>query len=287
MSILQLDIASDDRAALEEAVAVLEQPNWITRLAGLAGKPVELIGNLTPNAISGLVARASQKALLAALRLAMTTLTVKPLWRSELLHKVAAAGSGAVGGTFGLATLPVELPISATLILRSIAEIARHEGEDLSDPEAALACVQVFALGSGKEDVNPAESSYFAVRAALAQSMAEAARFIAEHGFVGQGATVMIRLASEIATRFGIVVSQKVAAQAVPIIGALGGAAVNTAFMDHYQDLARAHFTVRRLERIYGRAVVRQAYDNIQERVGTRPASNEALAGLPSAGRGV
>jgi hypothetical protein len=212
MSILQLDIAGDDRAALEQAVAVLEQPNWTTRLAALAGKPVELIGNLTPKVISDLVARASQKALLAALRLAMTTLTAKSLWRSELLHKVAAAGSGAVGGTFGLATLPVELPISTTLILRAIAEIARHEGEDLSDPEAALACVQVFALGSGKEDANPAESSYFAVRAALAQSMAEAARFIAEHGFVGQGAPVMIRLASEIATRFGIAVSQKVAA---------------------------------------------------------------------------
>ena len=41
MSILQLDIAEDDRAALEQAVTVLENPNWITRLAGLAGKPVE------------------------------------------------------------------------------------------------------------------------------------------------------------------------------------------------------------------------------------------------------
>ena len=287
MSILQRDIASDDRAALERAVAVLEHPNWITRLSGLAGKPVELIGNLTPKVVSGLVACASQKALMVALRLAITTLTTKPLWRSDLLHKVAAAGSGAVGGTFGLATLPIELPISTTLILRSIAEIARHEGEDLSNPEAALACVQVFALGSGKEDTNPAESSYFAVRAALAQSMAEAARFITDHGFIGQGAPVIIPLASEIATRFGIVVSQKVAAQAVPIIGALGGAAVNIAFMDHYQDLARAHFTVRRLERIYGRAVVRQAYDAIRHRAGADPASDEALAILPPPGRGV
>src|SRR4028119_2031814 len=62
--------------------AVLEHPNLITRLSGLAGKPVELIGNLTPNVVSGLVARASQKALMVALRLAMTTLTTKkPLWR--------------------------------------------------------------------------------------------------------------------------------------------------------------------------------------------------------------
>jgi hypothetical protein len=98
MSILQLDIATDDRAALEQAVTVLEQPNWITRLSALAGKPVEIIGNLTPKVISELVARSSQKALLAALRLAMTSLTAKPLWRSEFLHKVAAASTGAVAG---------------------------------------------------------------------------------------------------------------------------------------------------------------------------------------------
>ena len=97
----------------------------------------------------------------------------------------------------------------------------------------------------------------------------------------------MIRLASEIATRFGIVVSQKVAAQAVPVIGALGGAAVNAAFMDHYQDLARAHFTVRRLERIYGRKVVRQAYDAIRHQAGADSAPDEALPILPPPGRGV
>ncbi|NBJ13129.1 hypothetical protein [Microvirga arsenatis] len=90
MSILQLDLATHDRAALERAVAILEHPNWITRLAGLADKPVEMIGNLTPKAVSVLVTRASQKALLVAVGLAATTLTAKPLWRSELLHKVAA-----------------------------------------------------------------------------------------------------------------------------------------------------------------------------------------------------
>jgi hypothetical protein len=56
-------------------------------------------------------------------------------------------------------------------------------------------------------------------------------------------------------------VSQKVAAQAVPILGAFGGAAVNTAFMNHFQSTARAHFTVRRLERAYGAAAVRAAYE--------------------------
>jgi hypothetical protein len=49
----------------------------------------------------------------------------------------------------------------------------------------------------------------------------------------------------------------------VPIIGALGGAAVNYAFIDHFQEIARAHFTVRRLERRYGKDAVRAAYDKL------------------------
>ncbi|MBA9068333.1 hypothetical protein FHR71_002074 [Methylobacterium sp. RAS18] len=165
----------------------------------------------------------------------------------------------------GIVSLPLELPIATTLILRSIAEIAQGEGEDLTRPEVSLACVQVFALGGGRAGSdNPAESSYFAVRAALAQSMSEATHFVTEQGVIGQGAPVLIRLTAEIASRFGLVVTQKAAAQALPVVGALGGAAVNIAFMDHYQDLAHAHFTVRRLERTHGKDPVRSEYEQIR-----------------------
>jgi hypothetical protein len=46
----------------------------------------------------------------------------------------------------------------------------------------------------------------------------------------------------------------------VPVIGAAGGALVNMLFINHFQDMARGHFTVRRLERIYGAHVVGAAY---------------------------
>jgi hypothetical protein len=69
------------------------------------------------------------------------------------------------------------------------------------------------------------------------------------------------RFIAQIASRFGVVVTQKLAAQAVPVIGALGGAAVNYAFIDHFQEVARAHFVVRRLERRYGKDAVRAAYE--------------------------
>jgi hypothetical protein len=49
----------------------------------------------------------------------------------------------------------------------------------------------------------------------------------------------------------------------VPVIGAIGAAAVNTIFMQHFQSMARAHFIVRRLERKYGKAFVRASYESL------------------------
>ena len=137
-------------------------------------------------------------------------------------------------------------------MLRSIAEIARSEGEDLSAPATALSCVQVFALGGRPGSADASESGYFAVRGILAKSVTQAARFIAERGVIEEGGPLLVRFLAQVASRFGLVVTQKVAAQAVPVVGALGGAAVNYAFIEHFQDVARGHFTVRRLERAYG-----------------------------------
>ena len=38
-------------------------------------------------------------------------------------------------------------------------------------------------------------------------------------------------------------------AQAVPVIGAGAGAALNYAFIDYYQEMARVHFMIRSVER--------------------------------------
>ena len=75
----------------------------------------------------------------------------------------------------------------------------------------------------------------------------------------------LVKLVAKIGERFGMVVSEKLAAQGIPIIGAVGEALINSYFIDHYQDLARAHFTIRRLERSYGELVVRQAYNAISK----------------------
>jgi hypothetical protein len=260
-------LSDEDREALRRAVIALERPSLVARLANIVGRPLEVLGHSLPAPVRDAVSSAAEAALRASLRVALTTLRKEGAPSPRALHGALAAASGAVGGALGLATLPVELPISTTLMLRAIAEIARQEGEDLADPEAALACVQVFALGGRSDADNLAESGYFAVRSALAKSVSEAARFVTERG-VAEGAPALVRLAAQIASRFGVVVSQKVAAQAVPVVGAIGGAAVNAAFMNHFQAIARGHFTVRRLERAYGKAPVQAAYDDLRREEG-------------------
>jgi hypothetical protein len=256
----------EDLVALQTAVRLLEHPGLAARLTNLVGKPIELIGNALPAAASRAIATATAKGLEAALKVALRTMMQRtPHAGSQLLHKTLATASGAAGGAFGLATLPIELPVSTIIMLRSIADIARSEGEDLSEPEPALSCVQVFALGGRAGSANASESGYFAARGMLAKSVTEAARFIAERGVIEEGAPVLVRFIAQVASRFGVVVTQKVAAQAVPVVGALGGAAVNYAFIEHFQEVARGHFTVRRLERVYGKDVVRTEYEYLAQ----------------------
>src|SRR6202165_3649960 len=224
-------IAEADLAALERAVHSLEHPGLAARLANLVGRPIELLGRALPESAAQAIAAATAKGLQAALKVALLTIRRSPAGGSQLLHKYLATASGAAGGAFGLATLPIELPVSTIIMLRSIAEIARAEGEDLSDPETALSCVQVFALGGRAGSADGSESGYFAVRGMLAKSVTEAARFIAERGVLKEGAPILVRFITQVASRFGIVVTQKVAAQTLPVIGAVGGAAVNYAFM--------------------------------------------------------
>jgi hypothetical protein len=257
------EITSKDLEALRSAVRSLEHPSLAGRLTNLVGKPVELIGYALPSFASKAIVSATSKGLEAALKVALRTLPPSPRTHSQMLHRALVTVSGAVGGTFGLAALPVELPASTVIMLRSIAEIARSEGEDPSNPETAFACVEVFALGGRAGSTDASESGYFAVRSMLAKTVTEAARFVAERGAIKEGAPILLKVVTKVAARFGVVVTQKVAAQALPVVGALGGAAVNYAFIEHFQDVARGHFTVRRLERIYGKERVRSEYDLI------------------------
>src|ERR1700722_15318778 len=262
-------LTPEETEDLRRAVACLEGASFAQRVTDAVGRPAEMLSRAIPQSARRVIAHVSETALRGALRFALRTLDLSaPAKPANRAHKLAAAASGAVGGALGLAALPLEQPISTMILLRSIAEIAREEGEDLSVPEAAFACVEVFALGGHAAGENAFETGYFAVRAALAKSVTDSARFVAAQGVAALPAPVVARLISQIASRFGVVVSEKVAAQAAPILGAIGGAAGNAAFADHFQTLARGDFICRRLERQHGASVVAFEYQRLQgERV--------------------
>ncbi len=250
---------------LKIAKSLLEHPGFTIRMANLIGSPLEKGFTLLPNGWSNVVNRATKSALMKALRLSVVSLgSRKPRASRELFHKVLIGTSGGIGGAFGLAALPVELPVSTTIMLRSIADIARSEGHDISLLKTRLECLEVFALGGRTASDNAADSAYWVTRAALTKTVSEAATYLTQKGAVDATAPAIIRLVNAIASRFGVLVSEELAAKAVPVIGAAGGGLVNVLFIGHFQDMARGHFIVKRLEASHGIATVQGVHEDLE-----------------------
>jgi hypothetical protein len=259
-----------DHTALKQAVKNLENPNFAARLADYAGIPVNRVLGILPKVANNQLSALVRSAVMKSLDVAIDTLEDEPpptpaTWFSSFLAGV----TGGVSGLVGIAALPVELPLTTTFMLRAIAAIARHEGEDLSKIGARLACLEVFALGTKRNE--NIDVGYYAARALLSKYTNEIVAFVAERGAVDVSAPVVSSMVSEIVSRFGLVVSDKVAAGALPVLGALGGATVNVIFMDHFQRVAQAHFSLRRLERAYGAANIRQRYAELAARSSSAP----------------
>jgi EcsC protein family len=259
-SLTPIVLTPADHAALTIAVKHLESPNFAAKLADYAGAPVGRIMSMLPKALNRQVSGMVREAVMKGLDVAVDTLEENPPPTPAIRFSSFLAGvGGALSGLFGFGALAIELPVTTTVMLRSIAEIARHEGEDLSTLEARLACLEVFAYGAKRTDEN-IDVGYYAARTLISKYTGDIAAVFLERGAIDVSAPLVSNLVTEIVSRFGIVVSDKVAAGAVPIIGALSGATVNVIFMDHFQKIAKGHFTLRRLERTYGSAHIRQHY---------------------------
>jgi hypothetical protein len=75
--------------------------------------PIEKALKLLPDKCTEVVNGATRKSLETALQAALLTLDDTPQPNSwEFLHKLAGGAIGAGRGAFGLAALPVELPLS-------------------------------------------------------------------------------------------------------------------------------------------------------------------------------
>lgn len=164
----------------------------------------------------------------------------------ERWHAISASVAGAAGGWGGLATTLAELPVTTTIILRSIQQIAIEHGEDISDEAVRAQCLAVFGLGGPLDDDDEAETGLFASRMAM----------------TGKSIAEMLKV---VLPRFGIPISQKVLMQATPLIGAAVGAGLNKSFAEYYQAMAHVHFRLRRLEAEHDQEQVRACFERIAD----------------------
>ncbi|RQR38638.1 EcsC family protein [Burkholderia sp. Bp9142] len=263
-------LSREDQDALRRAKQVLESPSLTMKLTGVLGAPVEKMIARLPDFATGKINDATQLALRKCLNIALRTLgrpqtpDAEPDKPSNLLHKLAVATTGAAGGAFGFLALPVELPVTTTLIFRSVCDIARSEGEDLGSVDTQLQCLAVLGMGGNADKrEEDADLGYFVLRGALAQAISKASSDITTKGIAAHSSAAVFKLVQTVASRFSVQVTEQMAAKSIPAIGAVLGATVNTLFIDHFQQMAHGHFTVRRLERKYGPVAVQAAYQAI------------------------
>ena len=275
-----------DLSDLKRAVELLERPSLSMQVANAVGSPIEWSVSKLPKRVKQRIQDAVHAALHTAASAALWTMKDAPgAEASTAWHKLFVAGTGAAGGFFGWPGMIIELPVSTTAMMRSVADIARHEGFSVSELWVQAECIQVFALGGSSSSDDAAESGYYASRSLVAEvakhtsrELVEIARKRAAQGikmaFTSREAgNFLARLIDAVASRFGVVITEKMAMQIVPVISAATGAGLNVLFTSHYQKMARGHFIVRRLERKFGEDDVRAAYDVVLRELRLHPPS--------------
>ncbi len=300
MKIIRL--SDEDYQSLRQAVELVEFPTFADKVTSFMSKPIGKAMNTIPDKYQTKISDAVHLAIKKAFEWVLFTvdLSKKPTKSKDITHRLVSAGMGAVGGFAGGWTFLAELPLNTVILLRTIADIARSEGEDLSSGSSRLACVEVFALDTATvQGHHSGISKYYMLRKSIAGVVAEAAAFVVkgavqaattqaatELAQVGtqvatqateevaaamaaeaggaEGVPVLIQLINAISSQFGVTISEEFVAGMIPVIGAVGGATVNYTFTDHFQRIAHGHFTVRRLERVYGADLIESEYGKIR-----------------------
>lgn len=271
-----MSLEEKDLRDLEKAVNLLEQDTITEKVTQVVGKPIDYLMDKLPKGAEKQIHSIVEKALHKAADSALWSLDNEPNREaSTKTNKLFAALSGAVGGAFGFIALAIELPVTTTIMLRSVADVARSEGFDLDKVETKQACLEVFALGGTSKDDDAIDTAYYATRSFTAEAVQILSKEMAEIAARQSTANVVSNLTptqtgkwlaaliEKISARFGVVITEKAAAQAVPIIGAVAGVTLNIMFTDYYQDMACGHFIVKRLEKKYGFELIKAEYTKI------------------------
>lgn len=268
-------ISQHDLNNLKKAGKLLEKDSLLVRLANIfgsaAGRVLQIFYKNTENRLE----LAGMAAIDKSWEFSITTMSDQSILpESDKKHKGYALLSGAIGGA-GIISLIAELPVTTVIMMRAVADAAKGEGEDFRQFETKLACLQAFALGGDVLDPDTGETGYYATRMLLEKPLDESVRYIAAKGAAGMGAPFAAQLITKIAAKYQTYVSARIAANAIPVAGAVMGATINIVFIDYFQEKARGHFIIRRLEKKYSMNIVKKEYKKIQAEIAMEKASYE------------
>lgn len=217
---------TSDVAALAQRYKRANGP--VIRLVNRLGATLENQLSALPDGIRTQIERLTAQALEASYGVAARAPDL-----GQRAPMVAAMAAGAAGGAGGLATSLAELPVTVTLFLNSIRSVARDVGLDPDEDWVRAECLQVFAAGSPLAQDDGVNTSFIASRLAVSGSAVQS-------------------LIKTIAPKLAAVLGQKLAAQAVPVLGAVSGAALNAAFLSYYREVARVRFELVKLGLVHG-----------------------------------
>ncbi|MBT3586716.1 MAG: EcsC family protein [Halobacteriovoraceae bacterium] len=283
----QTKLSDDEIHFIKEAQHFLDSPSIALRVANAMGKPLDWVQEKLPEKHQQMVRKAVQKSLEKALRIAIRSVGKQrdgdDIWaelaeesnKTKKRHTVASGLTGGVGGFFGLLTLPVELPLTTGIIMRSIASIAQEFGADLNSDQVKLECLYIFTLGADKAYWDDEmDSSYYSSRVAFSKMIQEGAKYMAAHsakellkGVKKGSAPIIVSFISRVASYFEVAVTEKLLMEAVPIIGGVGGATINVLFTDYFSKAARYHFGLRNLEEKYGEDEVKKIFNHLSNEI--------------------
>ncbi len=154
---------------------------------------------------------------------------------------MAVMATGAAGGIGGLPTALAELPFTITLFLHAIRQSATDAGFDPDIPAIRAACLAVFAAGSPLDGDDGLNTAFLSARLTLT------------------GPAIQ-RVIAAAAPGLAMALGQKLAAQSIPILGAISGAALNAAYMNYYREMADIRFGLMALAQTHGTEPVLAAF---------------------------
>lgn len=197
------------------------------KLLNMAGGQAENLLDRLPAPVRDGLGSATEQALILAMQAAAKSRRSVPD-QPPAVNRAVSAAMGAAGGLGGLPGALVELPATTAFLLRTIQGTAAGHGFDPDAESVTFDCIRVFASAGPLAHDDGADMGFLSLRLSLSGG-------------------AMQKLIAQVAPKLSVVLGQKLAAQAVPVIGALAGASTNYVFSGYYQQMAHVHFGLRRL----------------------------------------